>query len=478
MSEIHKMNHQIGYKVTRLLAYLQYTRTNEVIMKTNFLQVFFNHLQQQAIISPKDKLLVAISGGLDSMVLGHLLLDLGYDFDVVHVNFHLRGKESDGDATFVKNFAEAHDLVYHQLDVDTDTYAKKHKISIQEAARQLRYQWFEEKRQAIQAQWILVAHQKNDIAETMIFNLTRGAGIAGLHGIKAQNGFIVRPLLFAARQQILAYAKENDVDWREDSSNEKTKYARNLIRHEVMPLLETINPAVISNLVHNAQIMSELEVVLNEYVQMAKETFVKTDTNEVRIHLEPIRQLASAKTVLYYLLKDDGFNETLVKDILDAEESSKVFLSSKKRAVIHGEYLLITDFAEDVGRTYSLEARSDVPIDTPEFKMSWTKKDYHGQNLPDDDETVWLNSDRLVFPLILRKRKAGDRFQPIGMGGKSKKIKDYLSSLKLSLPAKEKVWILESGDGTICWVVGYRLDERYKVFGGTKEILEIKLVEK
>ena len=444
-----------------------------ISMAKNLLHDFINH--NQSLIQPNTKLLVAVSGGLDSMVLIHLLLDVGHDFDVAHVNFQLRGPESDEDAAFVRDFCSLNDIGYHQLTVDTDAYAKEHKISIQEAARKIRYDWFEKIRAEIQAQWILVAHQKNDIAETVIFNLTRGAGIAGLHGIKIKNGFILRPLLFAERSAILAYAKENDIVWREDSSNAKTKYARNLIRHKVMPLLAELNPAVVQNIAHNAQIMSEIEDLMTEYLDAARQVYVTHDANEMRIDLKSISQLASAKTILFYLLKEFDFNESLVKDILKSGESSKVFLSPKKRAVIHGDYLLVTDFAEDVGQTYQIESWSKAPIQTPEFKLSWTIASYHGQSLPDDDETVWLAKDNLVFPLVLRKRKPGDRFQPFGMGGKSKKIKDFLSALKLSVPEKEKVWILESGDGQIVWVVGQRIDERFKIFGGTKEIIAFKI---
>ena len=442
-------------------------------MATNLLQGFFKHIQ--SLIRPSAKLLVGVSGGLDSMVLANLLLDVGYKFEVAHVNFNLRGQESSGDADFVKAFCLSNEIPYHQLDIDAEAYAKGHKTSIQEAARQIRYDWFEKIRKEIQANWILVAHQKNDIAETIIFNLSRGTGIAGLHGIKVKNGFVLRPLLFAERKEILAYAKQNEIQWREDSSNEKTKYARNLIRHKVMPLLSEINPAVVQNIVHNAQIMSEIEVLMAEYVDSAREMYVRKDAHEVRINLKQIGALASAKTVLFYLLKEYGFNESLVKDILSSRESSKVFLSSQKRAVIHGDDLIITDFADDSGRTYQIESWSKVPLETPEFKLSWTVFPYNGQRLPDDEDTIWLAMDTLVFPLILRKRKAGDRFQPIGMNGKSKKIKDFLSGLKLSVPEKEKIWILESGDGKICWIPGFRIDERFKIFGGTKEIIQFKI---
>ncbi|HHB79181.1 MAG TPA: tRNA lysidine(34) synthetase TilS [Saprospiraceae bacterium] len=447
-------------------------------MHTRLLGDFLEFVRKHQLMQTDDKLLVGISGGLDSMVLGHLLLDAGYDFDVAHVNFHLRGQESDGDATFVKRFADENGLNFHQLDVDTDAFAKAHKISIQQAARQLRYEWLEKKRKEVGASWILVAHQKNDIAETMIFNWIRGSGMAGLHGIKSKSGHLVRPLLFAERQDILAYAKENDVTWREDSSNQKTKYARNLIRHKVLPLLESINPAVIQNLAHNAQIMSELELMLEDFVETIRQKYMRREAQEIRLDLKAIRALPSAKSVLYYLLKEYGFNESLVVDILGAKETGKVFLSGQKRAVIHGDSLLVTDFAEDTGVEYQLEAWRKMPIDTPEFELSWTVKNYHGQRPPEEDGLVWLAKDRMVFPLVLRKRKAGDRFQPFGMGGRSKKLKDFLSNLKLSLPEKEKIWVLESGDGKICWVVGLRIDERFKVLGSTQEILELKIARK
>lgn len=442
-------------------------------MTNNLLQDFINH--NASLVQSNTKLLVGVSGGVDSMVLAHLFLDIGCDFEVAHVNFQLRGHESDADAAFVREFCAENDIGYHQLDVDTLAYAKNHKISIQEAARRIRYDWFEQVRVQIQARWIVVAHQKNDIAETVLFNLTRGAGIAGVHGIKAQNGFILRPLLFAERQAVIAYAKQNNITWREDSSNEKTKYARNLIRHKVMPLLEEINPSVIQNIAHNALIMSDIEVLLKEYLDAVRQMYVTKDATEVRIDLKQISRLASAKTILFYLLKDYGFNESQVKDMLSSGETSKVFLSSQKRAVIHGNFLLVTNFAEDAGRTYQIESWSKEPIITPEFSLSWAIESYHGQRLPDDENIVWLDREKMIFPLILRKRKAGDRFQPFGMGGKSKKIKDFLSNLKLSVPEKEKVWLLESGDGQICWVVGHRIDERYKIQASTNEMIAFNL---
>ena len=447
-------------------------------MTDNLLNKFQEFIRKEALFGDSDTLLVGCSGGVDSMVLVHLLLEAGYSIELAHLHFHLRGEESDGDAGFVRDFAKAHDLVYHQLDVDTEAYAKKHKVSIQEAARQLRYDWFEKIRKERQAQWIAVAHQKNDIAETMLFNLTRGTGIAGMHGIKSKNGVIVRPLLFAERAQLLAYAERHEIVWREDSSNQKTKYSRNLIRHKVLPLLAEINPAVIQNLAHHALIMSDLERVLDSYLGDVKKHLVTVDAGQVRIQLAQISGLTSAKTILYYLIRDYGFNESDAADILASRTSGKVFLSKEKRAVIHGEWLLITDFAEGIAPSYYLESWATEPIETPEFTLSWQVIDYYGQRIPDDANRIWLSKDKLIFPLTLRKRQPGDRFHPFGMGGQSKKLKDFLSNLKLSLPEKEKIWILESADGQICWVIGYRMDERFRVDAQTRAVLELNVAPK
>lgn len=440
---------------------------------SSFNQNFLTFIESNALFQRADTLIVGVSGGVDSMVLAELLWTNGYKIVMAHVNFQLRGQEADGDAAFVQNFAEAKDIPCHVHHVDTKNYAKVNKLSIQEAARAIRYQWFEDLRQSLKAVAIVVGHHKDDVAETMLINLTRGTGIAGLHGILPKNGVVVRPLLFAERSMILAYAKKNDLDWRADSSNDNTKYARNLIRHKVIPLLESINPSVVKNIVNTSLIMNDLELVLEGYFQNLKTQFVIQDADKISIDLGHISKLPGASSILYHLIREYGFNASQIADILASQTSSKVFLSNQKRAVIHGEKLIISNFAEANVIEYLLEPSCEEPIKTPDFTLSWGEESYHGQALEKDEHVAYLDQEQLVFPLVLRKRRAGDWFQPIGMNGKSKKLKKYLSDLKLSVLDKEQLWILENGDGQICWVVGMRLDHRFRVSGRSRFVLKM-----
>lgn len=442
---------------------------------TNFSSKVQAFIDLNHLMDTKDNCLIAVSGGVDSMVLAHTLKDLGYATAIAHVNFQLRGLESDADAAFVRAYAKKQDLLYYQLEVDTEAYAKKEKLSIQEAAREIRYAWLEEIRKKNQAQWIVVGHHKNDLAETMLFNLTRGTGLAGLRSIQAKNGQILRPLLFAERHEILTYAKKQNLQWREDSSNVKTKYSRNLIRHEVLPKLAKINNKVVEHLYHTSLLMNDISLVLKSHLEIIKENYVQEDADQIRIDISAIKTLTTANTLLFYLLQEHGFNTSQVQDILATRTSSKVFLSPKKRGVIHGKYLLISNFAEGTETTFLLESWSKAPIKTVHFTLSWEIKPYYGQRVPQKVDLLWLDADKLTFPLTLRKRKAGDSFKPIGMKGQTKKVKDFLTDRKLSLLEKERLWLLTSANEQIAWLVGIRPDERFKVTGNTQKIIAFTL---
>jgi len=429
---------------------------------------------EHKLCAPGDEIVVGVSGGADSVVLLDVLRRLGVKPIVAHVNYQLRGAESDGDADFVRELAAKWNLPFYLKTADTARLAKDQGRSIQDVARQIRYDFFEEVRRLTGADRIAVAHHRDDVAETVLFRLVRGTGIEGLRGMQPLHGHIIRPLLFVARDELLAYARARKLTWREDSSNASTKYARNFIRHKVMPLLREVNPAAVDNIIRNTLIFREIEAMVKSEVSEFKARHVQADAGQVSIDLAALRATTAPVTLLHYLLGEYGFSPAQVRDILAPHESGKVFLSANKRAVIHGDRLLVTDLAGGTSPSYMLEKWGQTELQTPDFKLSWEIKTYGGEEVPRERDTVWLDAGAMIFPLTLRKRQAGDWFCPLGMGGHRKKVKDYLTDLKLSLPGREKVWVLETAERKICWVVGYRPDERFKVHGGTTSVLILK----
>ncbi|MCX2763313.1 tRNA lysidine(34) synthetase TilS [Aquimarina muelleri] len=436
------------------------------------LQEFRNHIITNFPFLSGSKLLIACSGGLDSIVLVKLLDTLEIDFSVAHCNFKLRGKESDGDEKFIIKLAEKLHIPFFRIDFDTKKYAKEHKLSIQMAARDLRYDWFKKLATEHGFDYILTAHHADDNLETFLINLSRGTGIEGLTGIPEINEIFIRPLLPFSRTEILKFAKDNVLDWREDSSNSSIKYLRNNLRHEVVPNLKLVNPRFLSNFNTTIEYLKQS----NEFIQgqisyLKKELFETSDKGYIKISICKLGEFGNPRTNLYFLLKDYGFKAWGdIEQIITAQSGKQVF-SESHRLVKDRGYLLLTDIPEEISyREYSIpeeESMIMIPSGALKFKVVVGISD---TNL----NTVYVDKEKLKYPLIVRKWKEGDYFYPLGMKGK-KKLSKYFKDEKLSLLAKERVWLLCSGK-EIIWIINYRADNRYKISPQTKQILKITLI--
>lgn len=408
---------------------------------------------------PSGKYILALSGGIDSMVLADMLLQAKAEFVLAHCNFHLRGEESDGDEQFVREFAERNGLTLYVKQFDTMAYAKEHGVSIEMAARDLRYAWFEELRQQLGYDKIAVAHHADDQLETFFINLLRGAGIRGLKGMRPVNGNIIRPLLDKSREEIHQYAIENGIKWREDHTNAETQFLRNKIRHELLPVIDSISKEGRASILKSINHLASENELYRELVDEKLFQIVKQDGEVQKTsHLSP-----PTSQLLFEWLRDYGFNSDQVHFIYEAMngQPGTIFFSPTHKVTIE---------------------RDGVEL-TPICQHDNTQVELVYEQHPNDDnfvidkspEVAQLDYDKLTFPLKLRMWQAGDRFYPLGMKG-SRLISDFLKDLKLTTRQKEECRVLTTAKDEIVWVVGRRVDERFKVTDKTKTILKIQMV--
>ena len=434
-------------------------------------------VDEQRLFSKDDRILLALSGGVDSVVLAELLLELGYTFSAAHCNFHLRGEESNRDAEFVIKWAERKKVKLFVQDFDTYAYMQEKGISLEMAARELRYSWFENLMQENQIDYLLTAHHADDSAETFFINLLRGTGIAGLHGILPKNGNIIRPLLFATRKSILDYAELKNIQFVEDSTNSETKFLRNKIRHRLIPMLKEISPDFDSIIRKNIERLRDTETVFRNTVENVKDEIIIREKENIKISIAELQRLHPIGIYLYEILSDYGFNESVVNNVsmvLDAE-SGKRFYSKTHCLLKDREYLLIYPIEKEETETeYSIDAEITSIIEPFKAKIE-VLKDLNFISVPKKANVAMLDMDLLNFPLELRHWKQGDSFVPFGMR-KKKKLSDFFTSNKYSLLDKERQWLLCSGD-EIVWVVGKRIDDRFKISNSTKSVLKIEINE-
>lgn len=435
---------------------------------------FIQYVKEYNLFESNQTILLAVSGGIDSMILCDLFLKSNFKFAIAHCNFHLREEESNRDERFVREYAQKNNIKIHVKDFDTYSYMKEKGKSMQVSAREMRYSWFNELLKEEGYSYIATGHHIDDSIETFFMNILRGTGIAGLHGILQKVNLVIHPLLFTGRAEIVNYQKENKLEFVEDSSNATTKYTRNKIRHELIPLVKEIAPNFDKIISKEIERFRETEVVFRSVINDAKTELLEIENQTIKISIEKLKSYVPQKIFMYEILSDFGFNEATINSIEDAllETSGKQFYSETHRLVKDRDYLLIVKNKPQNINQYLID-ESQTSVYSPIILHLEVLKDLQYVKIPKNKEVAMLDYDKLTFPLILRKWKKGDSFFPYGLKGE-KKISEFYKNLKYSILDKENQWLLCS-ENDIIWVVGQRIDDRYKITKSTKTIFKIEL---
>ena len=438
------------------------------------IEQFQNYIQANNLFKKSDRILLGVSGGIDSIAMFHLFRISGFTIGIAHCNFRLRGDESDQDEEFVRRLADNYNLPFYTKRFNTNTIAANEGISIQMAARDLRYEWFEEIRIKEKYDYIAIAHNSDDQIETFLINLARGTGIKGLTGIKNKSDKVVRPLLFVSRKDIEYFATKNNFLFCEDSSNSSTKYSRNKVRHEVIPMLEKINPNFRKVMIENITRLKETDQIFNQAIQEKYKLCVKEKSNSLLFTINELKKLDPVETYLHEFLNSYGFSTTQIRDIVSVLDSNsgKQFFSATHRIIKDRDYLILEEISAQSGKLFYIN-EDDFRIEYP-IELLIEKEEINNDfNVQKDSKIGQFDLDKLVFPLTIRKWQKGDYFMPLGMNN-LKKLSDFFIDQKLSITEKENIWILES-ENKIVWIIGLRPDERFKVTKDTKIILKINL---
>lgn len=440
------------------------------------LETLKQHIASLNLFSPDDSILLAVSGGIDSMVMLHLFRQLGNPIGVAHCNFQLRGQESNEDEQFVRTSVEMLGIPFYCVKFETALYAEENHLSIQMAARELRYNWFENLRRKHGYSYLATAHNADDSIETFFINLSRGCGIDGLTGIKPKSGKIIRPLLFASREKILQYLKRKGVLYREDSSNSTDKYLRNFIRHNLLPVLDEASPNFRKGVQTTVQNLISSQALYNSFIDKIKDEIVNSVNNAVYIDIQGLRKFEQTNVILWEILSNYQFNRETCLEIAGSLDSQpgKVFLSSTHRLIKDREKLIITLLPRNEHIVYYID-QDNIPAGLP-FPMEIQVEEVaYPFQIDRDPDVAILDYALIEWPMILRKWKPGDYFAPLGMEN-LKKVSDFLIDLKISIPEKENIWVLESAN-RIAWVAGRRIDHRFRMTDFTKKIVRIKILK-
>jgi len=429
---------------------------------------FKKHIEENFSFLKGKKSLIACSGGVDSVVLTHLIKNLNLEIALAHCNFSLRGEESDGDEQFVVVLAENLDVPIFSETFDTHKYADEQKVSTQMAARTLRYNWFEEILSNFSYDYLLTAHHLDDDLETFFINLSRGTGLNGLTGIPKNNQKVVRPLLNFSREEIVDYAEANKLKWREDSTNQKTDYLRNKLRLEVIPQFKETNENLLKNFKKTQDNLIASQNLIDDYMSLVYKLVISKKSDSYHLNIQKLRELPHTEELLYELLKDFGFTEwNDVSNLLDAQTGKQV-LSKTHRLLKNRDELILTEVVIiPIDEEYLV---TEEGISAP-IKLEIEQSMAIGET---EKNTIYLDAEKLNFPLKLRKWRKGDSFKPFGMGG-SKKLSKFFKDEKLSATEKEKIWVLVDKNKVV-WVVGKRMDDTYKVTQKTEKIIKITYV--
>lgn len=429
------------------------------------------YIQENELMDDYTTVVVGFSGGADSMALLDILIQLGYRCVAAHCNFHLRGEESDRDARFAQQWCKERNIQFEIVDFDTVGYADSNKISIEMAARDLRYGWFEELRQKYDSDAIAVAHHKDDSVETMLLNLSRGTGISGLRGILPKNGYVVRPLLALSRDEIEQYLNRKDIPYRTDSTNNEDIYRRNYIRLNIIPALRKLNPSVSEALFRTSKNLAEVEKIYRN----ATDASIAKVLNDSRIDISLLMKEVSPQAVLYEILSPMGFTPSVVDDVAQSVcgESGRVFYSGTHRLIKDRGCFIIDELSDrdDDDVFYINDAQSELQTPISLVLQTIPRPEVFDKS----NRALYVDRNKLVFPLMLRRWHHGDWFIPFGMKGR-KKVSDYFTDQKLSVKDKGETWLLFS-DEKLVWIVGHRSDNRFRVDESTTEVLRVEWID-
>jgi tRNA(Ile)-lysidine synthase len=437
----------------------------------NLLQRFKKYIQAEGLFKEKDKLLLAVSGGVDSVVLSELCQQAGYDFAIAHCNFQLREADSDRDEKFVGKLGEKYNVPVHVVKFDTKAIAAERKLSTQEAARELRYSWFEEIREACGYQYILTAHHADDNIETVLMNFFRGTGIKGIRGIESKHGFVVRPLLFARRTELEEFLTGNKLDHVSDYTNEQDDYTRNYFRNKVIPFIEKSFPEVNENILANISRFKETAMLYHQAIEIHKKKLLEFKGNEVHIPVLKLKKTAPLHSIVYEIIKEYGFSSSQTDEVISLldGESGKYVQSSSHRVIKNRGWLIIAPNESTESEIVIIDEIGNWQFALGNLRIETTStSNFKPQTA---NFLASLDADEIKFPLLLRKWKQGDYFYPLGMK-KKKKLARFLIDQKLSKTEKEKIWIIEMNK-KIVWIVGHRIDDRFKITGNTTNVLRI-----
>ncbi|MFT3947226.1 MAG: tRNA lysidine(34) synthetase TilS [Agriterribacter sp.] len=455
-------------------------------MDETLINNFKTYIKSRQLFADNDLLLLAVSGGIDSVVLCELCYAAGYTFIIAHCNFQLRGEESDKDGQFVQALAEKYAVEFLVKRFDTGAYAAAQKCSIQVAARELRYQWFNEivssykednaeRKTALKVPaYIVTAHHADDNVETVLMNLFKGTGISGMRGILPKAGKIVRPLLFAQKKDLIAFAEQNQLVYREDSSNASDKYSRNYIRHNIIPAIEAIYPQASVNINKTITHFKDAAILYNQAIEYQKKKLLWSRNDEVHIPVLKLLQASPLQTIVFEIAKAYGFTAAQTDEIIKLlhSETGKYILSPSHRILKNRNWIIISPLQDKGDQVIVIEKETTL-VFFETGKLSLTEKKFQQDKtiIPANQNIALLDLKNIRFPLLLRRWKEGDYFYPLGMP-KKKKLARFLIDKKLSIAEKEKVWVLEMNK-KIVWIVNQRIDDRFKICATTTRVLQV-----
>jgi len=432
------------------------------------LKAFLEFIEKKELFASQQHILLAVSGGIDSVLLCHLFHRAKLSFSIAHCNFTLRAEASDEDEQFVTNLAQRLNVPFYSIRFETAAIAKERRQSIQEVARDLRYEWLEQIRAENNYAFIATAHHLSDSIETALFNFGRGSGIRGLHGIQAKVGKVIRPLLFVTKSEIEQDAKEKGLSWRQDASNDTDKYSRNKIRHHIIPTFQEIYPTFEQKAGETIEHLQAVEQIFDWSIAHFKQQIWSGKGANSYIDLKKLHSYPSPKTILFELIRTLGFHRNQIPKMLICKTGSQ-FFSATHELLVDRNHLIIKEIISKYKEEFII-SDSTSSIHLEQLELNFQILSELPNTFSKNQNIAYFDYNKLNFPLKLRHWKTGDRFQPLGMNGKSKKLQDFFSDLKLNRFEKEQVWLLESA-GDICWVVGYRMDDRFKLMEETQKIL-------